>query len=85
MKKFILRIIGAWRYFWRLCPLCNSDAPELYTCPVCEYNHAPREFWKQRYIAWLYGESMPTFRDEEEKYVPTSWGSNQIKDWLDKK
>jgi hypothetical protein len=25
------------RLFWDLCPECNSDAPELYDCPVCNY------------------------------------------------
>lgn len=35
------RFIGKWRLWWGLCPLCNSDAPEIDTCPVC---YSSREF-----------------------------------------
>lgn len=30
------RIVGRWRLWWNLCPACNSDAPEVDTCPVCK-------------------------------------------------
>jgi len=38
MKKLLLLLLGRWRILWDLCPWCNSDAPELYKCPVCRYN-----------------------------------------------
>ena len=28
-------------YIWNVCPMCNSDAPELDDCPVC---HGSRVF-----------------------------------------
>lgn len=34
---FLTKIWGAQRLWWGFCPQCNSDAPELYDCPVCEY------------------------------------------------
>jgi hypothetical protein len=37
MVSFLRRLRGRWRLWWGLCPACNSDAPELYSCPVCEY------------------------------------------------
>lgn len=34
----ILRIInGGIRLFFGFCPKCNSDAPELYDCKVCNW------------------------------------------------
>lgn len=27
--------VGQARLKWDLCPLCNSDAPLIYDCPVC--------------------------------------------------
>ena len=29
-------LVGRWRLFWGLCPMCNSDAPEVDICRVCE-------------------------------------------------
>ena len=39
IKLFIIikRFIGKWRLWWSFCPQCNSDAPELYDCPVCKF------------------------------------------------
>lgn len=37
MKKLIKLISGAFKLFWGFCPKCNSDAPELYDCTVCNY------------------------------------------------
>lgn len=31
------RLIGWWRMLWGFCPNCNSDSPEIWTCPVCKY------------------------------------------------
>lgn len=36
MKKLLLFILGGRRILWGFCPWCNSDAPEIDTCPVCE-------------------------------------------------
>jgi hypothetical protein len=35
MSAFLL-LRGRWRLFWNLCPACNSDAPEVDTCRVCQ-------------------------------------------------
>jgi len=56
------RILGKIRLVFGFCPRCNSDAPNLYTCPVCEYNYASKEFWWQRFIFWREGKDQPTFR-----------------------
>ncbi len=44
IKKIVINInyyrkliIGKYRYFLGACPFCNSDAPELYNCPCCEF------------------------------------------------
>lgn len=37
--KYIALLAGKYRLFWGLCPWCNSDAPRLYDCPICEYYH----------------------------------------------
>ena len=29
--------LGKYRMFTGMCPMCNSDAPELYDCPACNY------------------------------------------------
>ena len=31
-----IRLRGWWRIFWGTCPLCNSDAPCVDTCALCE-------------------------------------------------
>ena len=43
MKKFIIELKykfsilgGSWRIKLGFCPLCNSDAPEVYDCPLCD-------------------------------------------------
>jgi hypothetical protein len=57
MKKLFYLIIGRWRILVDLCPWCNSDAPELYKCPVCKYNtifpppKELKEVWWTRYWA----------------------------------
>jgi len=30
-------LVGKIRLLHGFCPMCNSDAPELYDCPVCNY------------------------------------------------
>ena len=36
MVGFIKRLRGNYRISLGFCPLCNSDAPEVYDCPLCE-------------------------------------------------
>lgn len=55
------KLIGRWRLFLGFCPECNSDAPGLYTCPVCHYysgHYPPSRFrrarWWVRYLNRLY-------------------------------
>ena len=30
------------RILFGMCPLCNSDAPKLYDCPMCDGRHSAR-------------------------------------------
>jgi hypothetical protein len=38
-KKLSHRILGRIRLFFGECPRCNSDAPNVYSCHVCEFVH----------------------------------------------
>ena len=49
---FFKRLRGRWRLWWGLCPLCNSDAPALYHCPVCQYYQGPRPIPADLKILW---------------------------------
>lgn len=40
-RYFFKRLRARWRIYWNLCPVCNSDAPEMYGCWCC---HGSREF-----------------------------------------
>lgn len=53
---------GRFRMFWGLCPKCNSDAPELYDCNVCNWyttskhgmpNKYLKRIWWKRFMAWV--------------------------------
>lgn len=68
MYKFLKIISGGWHYMFGFCPECNSSAPYLYDCPVCEYKRAPRKYWWDRYISFLDKEDMPTFTFKCEKH-----------------
>jgi len=35
------KLSGKYKLFWGLCPKCNSDAPELYGCSICNFYHGP--------------------------------------------
>lgn len=48
-EKLLLKIVGKWRLLFGFCPQCNSDAPELYACPVCNYNKTPKISWWAMY------------------------------------
>lgn len=61
MLKTLKIINGRWRLLFGLCPECNSDAPELYDCPVCEYKRAPKQYWWVRFMDNLNNRPMPTF------------------------
>jgi hypothetical protein len=41
-----------WRAFWRLCPLCCSDAPALYLCTCCRGFRGRAS--RLQSAAWLY-------------------------------
>jgi len=57
VKSNIYSLIGrffAWTriHFWSFCPECNSDAPKLYDCKVCQWDtNSPfngakkKEYW----------------------------------------
>ena len=52
MKKLYLKYKCWERMLFRLCPECNSDAPYMYECPVCEYHCYMKPYadvWKHRY------------------------------------
>lgn len=36
-----------------MCPMCNSDAPELYDCPVCDWYKGPFPPSKGLRAKWL--------------------------------
>lgn len=57
--KMLVKINGWWRLLFGFCPKCNSDAPELYDCKVCEWyrssdkgmpNKATKKIWWSRFI-----------------------------------
>jgi len=48
-EKFLYKVVGKWRLLFGFCPQCNSDAPELYECPVCNYNKKPKSKWWSDY------------------------------------
>ena len=37
LKWALSILVGKFRLLHGFCPMCNSDAPELYDCPVCNY------------------------------------------------
>lgn len=61
-KTKLQRAVGAMRMLFGFCPECNSDAPELGTCKVCEGYHATsigytfppipetKDRWKRRFL-----------------------------------
>ena len=36
MKNWLRYWQGRIRLWWGFCPKCNSDAPELYSCEICD-------------------------------------------------
>jgi hypothetical protein len=50
-------------FIWGFCPRCNSDAPEMDECPVCEHDTSSpfsikkrKELWKKHkyYLSFKY-------------------------------
>lgn len=41
VRSFFVRtyklLRGRWRLLFGFCPQCNSDAPEMYECPICDW------------------------------------------------
>lgn len=56
------RLLARWRLWFGLCPYCNSDAPLLDDCPVCENYRgqyppkaSTKDLWQHRFaqqVAW---------------------------------
>jgi len=47
-----------WRWFWRLCPACNCDAPACDTCRIClgyrgGLSRAMADLWLAMYLESL--------------------------------
>jgi len=42
IQRRLSLIKGRLRLRYGFCPMCNSDAPELYDCPVCDGYHSAR-------------------------------------------
>lgn len=61
LLNIFYRLRGEDRLFWNCCPACNSDAPELDTCPVCEGDRrepyppskATKQKWRSGFRAML--------------------------------
>lgn len=53
---FFTRLQWAWRLWWNLCPICNSDAPEIDQCWCCQGNREfPLPEWrKEQYLDRIY-------------------------------
>jgi hypothetical protein len=82
---FLARIRGSRRIRYNQCPACNSDAPEVDDCPVCESYDArdkwdvyPPEGWRKldwrksygSYLEYLYVENPPKLKWDGEKWNP---------------
>jgi hypothetical protein len=54
----IRKLVGNWRLWRGYCPECNSDAPDVDTCEVCEgyygppwpSSHLQLELWRRRWL-----------------------------------
>jgi hypothetical protein len=57
MKRFFIILNGRWRLLFGFCPKCNSDAPEIYDCMICDWyrtsekgmpsNGVKRQWWNK--------------------------------------
>lgn len=62
IKFLICKIQGKWRLLFGFCPACNSDAPEMYDCTVCQWYRTSdhgmpsktlKKIWWSRFLAKL--------------------------------
>jgi len=59
MKKLkcnLRLLIGAWYYSFGFCPKCNSTAPELYDCSICNHNKTPKAEWWDNFTEEVFWE-----------------------------
>ncbi len=56
MVKFLHYLRAEYRLLFGFCPQCNSDAPALYYCPVCNYysqmyppTKETKQGWRERW------------------------------------
>ena len=56
------RLLGRFRLKLGFCPRCNSDAPNLYNCHVCQDNLVPKEYWWDQFKMWRVGKDVPSWR-----------------------
>ena len=67
IKAFTCLMVARYRIFWGFCPLCNSDAPEIDKCILCDNNREwPRtqrtlDSWQEQYES-IYRMRMMTYR-----------------------
>lgn len=64
LRIYFSTLRAKWRVVFGFCPMCNSDAPAIYDCPLCEGYHSAdnglpsvekREKWLSDYIIVLKG------------------------------
>lgn len=56
--KLLAKLVGNWRLWRGYCPACNSDAPAIDTCVICEGcpcapwppNHLQLELWHRKWL-----------------------------------
>lgn len=41
LERLVMGLAAWWRLLWGCCPKCNSDAPEIDDCSVCEGYRTP--------------------------------------------
>lgn len=41
------RLIGKWRLYWNYCPECNSCAPKMHQCKVCNADTKSYFVWNK--------------------------------------
>ena len=59
MKYALAYLRGKYRLFWSQCPMCNSSAPEMDSCPVCRnYREWPRPNYVKVHWWRLYKEEI---------------------------
>lgn len=85
--RHLARVRGNHRIRWNQCPSCNSDAPEVDNCPICEgydYRTQHTEYppanwrkadWRNRYesyLEYLYVENPPKLEWDGKRWIEKS-------------